>query len=216
LHATGSTIAFNTAAYGGGLANYSNILVVNSTIAGNEAFTNGGGIYAAASSSTANIYNSTIAYNDADYDRAGYSGGGIFVEAGSATFNLRNTLVAGNTVGNTPVYDDCTGVLGIYGNNKFWNTDGCTAAAGSPGSATFIGSLNELGPLQNNGGSTETIALVPPSGMIDGGDATLGCIDQNSAPLTTDQRGFPRVFGVRCDIGAFEYGADRIFANGFD
>ncbi len=216
LYVDGSTIASNAAAYGGGLVNYSNLVVVNSTVAGNEALTNGGGIYAVASTSTANIYSSTIAYNDADYDRMGYSGGGIFVEGGSATLNLRNTLVAGNTVGNTPVYDDCTGVLGIYGNNKFSNTDGCTAAAGSPGSATFIDSLNELGPLQNNGGSTETIALVPPSGMIDGGDATLGCIDQNSAPLATDQRGFPRTYGAYCDIGAFEYGADKIFANGFD
>jgi hypothetical protein len=50
--------------------------------------------------------------------------------------------------------------------------------------------------------------------LIDGGDAVQGCIDQNAVPLTTDQRGFPRSAGARCDIGAFEYGI--IFANGFD
>jgi hypothetical protein len=208
-------ISFKTSAYGGGLVNYRNIFVVNSTIAGNEALTNGGGIYAAASTSTANIYNSTIAYNDADYDRVGYSGGGIFVEAGSATFNLRNTLVAGNTVGNAPVYDDCTGTLNSYGRNLFWDVNGCTVSTGS-GSWTYLNSLSTLSPfLQNNGGPTMTVALLSGSNAIDGGDPALGCIDYNGNSLPTDQRGYARSVGV-CDIGAFEYGADKIFANGFD
>ena len=215
LYATGSTIAFNTASYGGGLVNYSNMVVVNSTIAGNEALTNGGGIYAVASTSTANVYNSTIAYNDADYNRSGYSGGGIFVEAGSATFNLRNTLVAGNTVGNSPLYDDCTGTLHSYGRNLFWDVTGCTVSTGS-GSWTYLNSLSTLSPfLQNHGGPTMTVALLSGSNAIDGGDPLYGCIDSNGNTLPTDQRGFARVVGTYCDVGAFEYN-DAIFANGFD
>ncbi len=39
--------------------------------------------------------------------------------------------------------------------------------------------------------------------------------------LASDQRGAPRIFGVRCDIGAFEFGAsapslEPIFKNGFE
>jgi hypothetical protein len=55
VRAVASTIAYNTAAYGGGVANYGNLIIVDSTIAGNEAITNGGGIYNAASPAAANI-----------------------------------------------------------------------------------------------------------------------------------------------------------------
>jgi hypothetical protein len=66
-----------------------------------------------------------------------------------------------------------------------------------------------LGPLQNNGGPTQTHALLARSPAIDAGNPS-GCRDQFGAALTTDQRGFPRFVdgnndgAVRCDIGAFE------------
>ena len=42
-------------------------------------------------------------------------------------------------------------------------------------------------------------------------------VDETGTTLSIDQRGAPRVFGPRCDIGAVEFGAvvDRIFKNGF-
>ena len=54
----------------------------------------------------------------------------------------------------------------------------------------------KLGPLADNGGPTLTMALLPGSPAIDAGDTSL-------AP-TTDQRGFPRPFGLAADIGAYE------------
>ena len=54
-----------------------------------------------------------------------------------------------------------------------------------------------LGPLQNNGGPTLTMALRFPSAAIDAGDDT-------SCPAT-DQRGLFRPGGLRCDIGATEF-----------
>jgi hypothetical protein len=59
----------------------------------------------------------------------------------------------------------------------------------------------KLGPLQDNGGPTETHALGADSVAIDQIPADE-CVDADGEPLTTDQRGFPR--DSMCDIGAFE------------
>ena len=54
-----------------------------------------------------------------------------------------------------------------------------------------------LGPLANNGGPTQTIALLPGSLAIDAGSNAY-------VNATTDQRGFPRIVNGSVDIGAFE------------
>jgi hypothetical protein len=59
----------------------------------------------------------------------------------------------------------------------------------------------KLGPLQDNGGATETHALGEGSVAIDWIPAE-DCVDADGAPLTTDQRGEPR--DSMCDVGAFE------------
>ena len=59
-----------------------------------------------------------------------------------------------------------------------------------------------LGPLQNNGGPTQTQALLPGSPAINAGNPA-GCRDALGALLLADQRGFPRL--GRCDIGAYEF-----------
>ena len=53
-----------------------------------------------------------------------------------------------------------------------------------------------LGPLADNGGPTQTMALLPGSPAIDAGVAVAG--------VTTDQRGIARPQGTTPDIGAFE------------
>ena len=66
-----------------------------------------------------------------------------------------------------------------------------------------------LGPLQNNGGPTQTHALVDGSPALDAGDPG-GCRNSQGSLLSTDQRGFARHVdsknngAARCDIGAFE------------
>jgi hypothetical protein len=60
-----------------------------------------------------------------------------------------------------------------------------------------------LGPLQDNGGTTMTHALGADSVAIDA-IPVEDCIDADGQPLTTDQRGEPRPAGDRCDVGAFE------------
>lgn len=58
-----------------------------------------------------------------------------------------------------------------------------------------------LGPLQDNGGPTETQALMPPSSAI---GVVNDCTFINGEQVLTDQRGFLRP-EFNCDVGAFEF-----------
>jgi hypothetical protein len=60
--------------------------------------------------------------------------------------------------------------------------------------------------LQNNGGPTQTIALLPTSPAVDAIPVSPVnyCTDVTGMPVTTDQRGVSRPQGPACDIGAFE------------
>jgi predicted outer membrane repeat protein len=70
---------------------------------------------------------------------------------------------------------------------------GCPAQSGC---TQVISSNPLLGPLANNGGFTQTIALGAGSPAIDTGN-TVACPD-------TDQRGKARIQGPGCDMGAYE------------
>ncbi len=67
---------------------------------------------------------------------------------------------------------------------------------------TIMGQDPTLGPLQNNGGPTETMALLPGSPAIDAGPNPVPSFPTNEF----DQRGdgFTRVVNGTVDIGAFE------------
>lgn len=199
---------------GGGIYDNGQLTVTNSTISGNIANTSGGGIY---SRTAAFLYSTSVIGNDADHDRdeLGGIGGGVYVDAGSR-FVAVNTLLAGNTINDAPIPDNCNGTLEVYGTNLLEEVLGCVFSGNG---ASSIGTVSPgtIGPLQNNGGPTPTHALLNGSEAIDATTAQ-GCIDEAGTPLTTDQRGTPRVAGVRCDVGAYESGsvADTIFTDGFE
>jgi CSLREA domain-containing protein len=202
-----STIRGNGSNFNGGgiMTSTLNLYVINSTISQNYANNNGGGIYVSDTSKLAALYNTTIIDNDADHDRDvnGGIGGGVYSLAG-ARLIVVNTLIAGNTLFNAPIYNDCNGMLEVYGWNLLGDVTGCTFSGN--GSASWgITSLNKIGPLQNNGGPTQTYALLSGSVAIDTTIDSLGCVDETGLLLTTDQRGAPRPVGPRCDVGAFEY-----------
>jgi hypothetical protein len=104
--------------------------------------------------------------------------------------------------------------LNVTANN--FNLFGSNSNAGvsgfAPGPTDIVPGVSLakiLGPLQNNGGPTQTHALVDGSPALDAGDPG-GCRDSQGALLSTDQRGFARHVdsnndgSPRCDIGAFE------------
>ena len=203
LTLTNSTVSGNNAGDGGGgIRNSGTLTLTNSTVSGNNAGGDGGGIYDF--SGTANSFNSTITDNRSDADLNGTGIGGGVHNAAAATFTFQNTILAGNSetlrVGNffVATTGECDGTIISSGNNLMENydTSRCTVT-GNPLLAD-----PKLGPLQNNGGSTQTHALLASSPAIDAGDPG-GCRDNLGALLTTDQRGFPRP-AVGCDIGAYE------------
>lgn len=222
LTITRSAIVRNVASYGGGIfVSNSSLLVANSTISFNEGSDFGGGIYYGANDAvvSANLYNTTIAYNDVNATLGGLGfGGGVYLDnTGGTGFTLHNSLIAANSFGDSAAQDDCAGTLQSEGRNLLGDAGGCTVLTIS-GSWDLLNLTSSLGGLGDNGGPTETVALLPGSSAIDGGDPD-GCHD-DTAPLTTDQRGSPRPVGSACDVGAFEWTSepadDTIFANGFD
>ncbi len=182
------------------------LTIINSTFSGNRANTHGGGISNNGSNATINLNFVTITNNIADDDADGSGeGGGIDItwQHSTSTVNIQNSIVQGNDDETpTPATDDCgnSGGVGTYvsnGGNVFGSGTGC------PVGATDTTGPANLGPLQNNGGPTQTHALLVGSPAIDG---TLDCTTIAGDPVTDDQRGVsrPQPTGGNCDIGAYE------------
>jgi predicted outer membrane repeat protein len=185
------------------------VTISQSTLSGNSTAgsgTQGGAIYTVAGSVT--ISQSTLSGNST----AGLSGGAIF--SASSPVTIRNSIIAGNSdngtapdVRKSPNVDDTFTVTNsLIGRNN--GTDLTATVGTTPGAnGNLIGGDNAgaainplLGPLANNGGPTQTHALLSTSPAIDQGSNTL------AAGLTTDQRGnpFARIFNTTVDMGAFE------------
>jgi len=223
---TNCTVSGNTAGsfIGGGICNDSGIVTMtNCTVSGNEAYGDGGGIY---NDDTLTMTNCTVSGNQAKggIGSVGGSsqrppvdadGGGIYTRGGADTLRLNYCTITGNTADGSGggIYNDndtvslhCTIVYGNSPNNH--GGDAIMSDAYS-----IVDNPDPLlGPLQNNGGPTETHALLVGSPAI---DACIDCtvyIDQriNGLQLETDQRGYGRPVdgdydGVAyCDVGAYE------------
>ncbi len=207
---TGSTLSANSATSGGAIDDAGSLTATNTTLASNTA-TTGGALY---SMGTLTLVNTTIAYN-----QAATIGGGLEVTGGTAT--LYNTLIAQNTAGSPSSPSDVGGTLSSSSSN---NLIASTFAAGGLSSASngnLIGANAGLAPaLADNGGPTQTIALLAGSAAIDAGDNTIAGI---SVP-TVDQRGALRGAivngglnaGSSVDIGAYEASSSYVVSTSTD
>jgi hypothetical protein len=216
VNITNSTITNNKTVdcAGGGINNNIDgvLTIVNSTISGNTAngCNGGGGIL---NFGELVVINSTISQNKALPGPISSGGaGGI----SNLHFNLRpillNTIVANNSA---PVDSDVFGMFISEGNNLIGNVGSATGFTDGVngdkvGTATNL-MYSLLGPLQNNGGQTDTHALLAGSIAINSGNncVLITCNTNYPAnPLISDQRGtaYPRLIGTAVDIGAFEGG----------
>jgi hypothetical protein len=124
-------------------------------------------------------------------------GGGGLATLAAGTTSIFNTLIAANTAPSAP---DVSGTVDSQGHNLIGDGTGSGGYVGSDLVGTSGNPIDPmLGPLQDNGGPTQTMALLPGSPAIDAGD--------NTGAPDWDQRGsgFPRIVNGIIDIGAFEY-----------
>lgn len=178
------------------------LAIDDSTIANNDARLVGGVFSWNDSNNTVSIVNSTIAGNAArDEPSGGPRGPGGGLGLGDGIARVRDTILAGNVeiTGGMTTQSNCAPGPGItsLGRNIDSGTD-CLLSDTLAGEADQANTNPMLGPLQNNGGPTMTLALAPGSPARDKvPDSGAGCPG-------TDQRGVPRPQGPACDIGAFE------------
>jgi len=183
------------------------LTLTNSTISNNVVSRYGGGLNVY--NGQAQLFNTTIAYNRVQLGipKPGPGeGGGLYVTS-PAALTILDTIIADDTRGNgiiVPTSDDCvsSGTTGSLGFSLIKTTTNCFISGPQVGNITGLDPM--LGPLQFNGGITETRGLLPGSPAIDAG-ATAGCSGAGGAPITVDQRGYARPYGALCDIGAVEY-----------
>jgi len=228
LEVRNTTVSGNTGRYGGGVfVNDYQFAFENSTISGNHATKNGGGIeqYDGALS----LVQTTVTANTAAGNGAGlYAENLGFTVRPSATRGddrtkreatehskenakaklgtqqatdelvLTGTILAGNP-GVDLQGDGSAGQISSQ-NSLIGTVDPATVVHDLGG--TLLGVNPMLGPLANNGGPTQTHALLAGSPAINTGPNPVPTFTGNQF----DQRGpgFARVIGGRVDIGAFE------------
>lgn len=176
-----------------GLVSLSNSTIVDAGVA----------VLAGVSSGGVWVSNSTLAHNDV----------GIQVDSG-ASLSIAASVLGGNTA-------DCQGTLTDGGNN-FATGGSCGSgfASLSPGSLA-ADSVDNGCAVPTTAGCVETVALLPVSNAIGGGDCTgmVTGLDPLGDPilgdLVTDQRGdgFARTKGANCDAGAFEVDLQAVFVD---
>ena len=200
-------------AFGGGLISLGNSAVINCTFTGNSVqggsspgntggSAEGGGIYFRSPGNSFTLNNSTVVLNSAvpgsGSPQGNAAGGGLLSNtnpAFSGSFVVNSSLVASNSAGSAP---DVSGAFVSQGHNLIGIVDG---GMGFSQPADKIGTAAapldpkiDAAGLRNNGGPTQTVAILRTSIAIN-----------NGAPdsPSTDQRGVARVNAP--DIGAFEF-----------
>lgn len=190
-------------------------IIENTTLSGNTAGGNGGGLWFYSDDGGFTIRNSTISNNSA----TGY-GGGIFDEYAEFSRINNSTIVNNSATDAGGIYADYEVTINssIIANNTATNSGQDIGGDADfyfqfslLGDDTDIGSVDlydngfnvfgedpVIGALADNGGPTETHALLAGSPAINRGI--------NFAASVDDQRltGFLRTQGPRTDIGAFE------------
>jgi CSLREA domain-containing protein len=214
---TASTFHGNGAAQGGAIASDAGTVnVTNCTFYANIGYAFGQGVGGAIwnfNKSVLDLTNSTVTGNFSNSAGSGVANDNTF----GAVANVKSTIIALNFLGtsDSAAAPDVFGAFASSGFNLIGKKDGSTGfTAATDKKGTITSPLNPgLDPkgLRNNGGPTQTIALVSGSPAIDKGTS-----NGLTGTLTTDQRGFARTVdrpvanatgGDGRDIGAYEFGA---------
>lgn len=184
--------------------------ILNTTISGNRAMTNGvGGAGIGVYEAVVTLTNVTIVNNWMAPGPSGSGGISDWEQNGGELLIINNSIIANNTGGANP---DCT--FGQDGDDGRVDFNNAPNILGDPTGCNSLngGSVQNVDPLVtalgNNGGETPTHALLPNSPAINQIAAgTFGC----GTTVITDQRGVVRPQGPACDIGSYEVSPFRLY-----
>lgn len=186
---------------GGGACLRGEVQVIGSTFENNRAEGQGGGLYLSGFNSFGpEVSNSTFVGNEAS------SGGGVAAN----DHHLLHCTIAGNTASSSaggllvrspfpPALDlhSC-----IVATNEAPEVADLDLSRVDLSSHNLVGVDPQLGPLQDNGGPTETMMPAAGSPAVDPEGGRVG------EDFETDQRGFFRTANGVADIGAVEFGSE--------
>ncbi len=198
--AVSSTISNNSViGFGGGIYNFGSgqVALDNSTVSGNNAISAGGGVF---NSASLFLFSSTVANNVSMFFDKNSGGGGVRNQCTSCFVSIDSIIADNIDEGN--LGPDVLGELLSEGHNLIEDTTGTTFDGDLTGNITGLDPLLDPTGLKDNGGPTETIALLQGSPAIDSADPTT--------IVNVDQRGIARPFDgdddgtARSDIGSFE------------
>jgi hypothetical protein len=183
-----ATAGFGSAIYNVGGGTF--VTITRSTFSRNSGFN---GAINAPGGTNITISNSTFSGNIAT------GSGAVAGVLGGPNVTLTHCTVVGNNGRGVSspklrnsIVDSC-GLSQSLGYNLVPATTCFVAAAASDVIAANVG----VGPLQPNGGPTDTMAVLPSS-------PALNAVPPAACPLLTDQRGVTRPQGAGCEIGAYE------------
>lgn len=180
----------------------------SSTVSGNSASGFYGGMVS--NQDSTKVYQSTIAFNSAG---SGSPSPGVYRAPGlhvsGANVLAQETVIANNTYGPAATENDFSSPGATWSAATASNLIRVATAPLPAGTITGVCPL--LGVLRNNGGITQTHALLSHSAAIDaGGHVQESAYDQRGSP-------FVRISGAAHDIGAYEQQqADIVFSAAFD
>jgi hypothetical protein len=210
-----SLISDNNGEFGGGLLNRGYAQVDNTTVSGNSADAEGGGIVSAGrvllrgsavhgnaaegtggilSSGILDVLNSSISGNGSEHSVSNIENrSGLLTLTNSTVSDVESSgvMVSAGTI----ITRSCNLSLAV---SRGYNIESPGDTCGFDEQTDQVNVTAEqlsLGPLQGNGGPTETHALLP-------GSVAIGVIPADMCEVYEDQRGFPR--DSMCDVGAFE------------
>ncbi len=195
-----STISRNTATNGFGGAFYfdkngfssentSEILFVNSTVSGNDADLGGAGYL------LGNVGVDDISFA-IEISTFVNNSSGLFIDDGEIDVDVSNSIISKNGAVDLTLDDAMIPLLDVSYSNLY-APEATLLAAIQSGPGNQVGVDPKLGPLQNNGGTTETHIPLVGSPIWDAGDPAFGDFPDN------DQRGEARII-VRLDMGSTE------------
>jgi hypothetical protein len=183
-------------------------MLINGTIAGNQA-------YAYSGLSASDVHSSFLTIHGNQVMETFNPSAGAAAVSSGAHGSMRNSIIAGNLFAGQP--RDCAGTINTLGHVLVGNDVDCVLSGDTSGNQLNVDPL--LGPRLVNANGMAFHRASSASPAIDA-IAASRCADHGSIGVSSDALGAvrPWIEDPRCDIGAIEGAAlaDTIFASGFE